>query len=64
MDHASQTTVRGRGSWLTLAVFVTLSLLAGALLFATPTERQQVALNDLPLPFEHVIPPITQPTAP
>ena len=64
MDHASHATVGGRGSWLTLVVFVALALLAGALLFATPTDRQQMALNDSPLPFDHVVPPITQPVAP
>ena len=65
MAHASHTThVGGAGSWLTLAAFVALALLAGALLFATPTDRQQMALNDSPLPIDHVIPPITHPSAP
>ncbi len=64
MAHASDTHVGGPGSWLTLAVFVVLALLAGAFLFATPTDRQQMASSDSPLPFEHVTPPITQPTTP
>ena len=64
MHHEPQATaVGGATSWLTLGVFIAFAMLAGALLFMPPSETQ-LALSHSPLPFDHVTPPITQPTAP
>jgi hypothetical protein len=50
-------------AWLTLALFASMAILVGAVIFSG-SPNTQMAQNESPLPVEQVVPPITQPELP